>query len=82
MREQPVGKHEASREHRISADTSHAGASFKVAVAATAADHRDVTWIESHGQTVAAIIPAQDYHPPDRCCCQNCPWDNDHREKT
>lgn len=66
------------REHTIKADSTHPGASFLVAVAATATDQRDVTWVENHGQVVAAIIPARNYHPPGECCCKNCPWNGNH----
>ncbi len=37
-----------AREHTITADPAHPGASFQVAVAATAADQRDVTFVENH----------------------------------
>ena len=46
----------------ISAGSAHPGASFRVAVAATAACQRDVTFVENHGQVVAVLIPARNYH--------------------
>lgn len=56
---------------------------FRYAVNAAERDTRDVTWIKGWtGQVVAAMIPARNYHPPHECCCKNCPWNNDHREKT
>lgn len=73
-----AGRHEASREHTISTHTGHDAASFLIAVADTALEHRDVTWVRQHGTVVAAIIPAAAYHPPDQCCCKNCPWNGDH----
>lgn len=52
----PRTKPAMAREHTISADSAHPGASFRVAVAATAAGQRDVTFVENHGQVVAALI--------------------------
>lgn len=66
------------RERLIKTDVLHPAASYLVAVAATATGERDVTWIQSHGKTVAALIPAASYHPPGECCCKHCPWRGDH----
>ena len=68
------------RERTIRTHTGHDAASFLVAAAEVATEERDVIWIESHGQVVGAIIPARNYHDPDQCCCENCPWNGDHRE--
>lgn len=43
-----------------------------------AAGDIDVAWLQRRGTYQAAIIPAENYHPPGRCCCKNCPWDGDH----
>lgn len=52
---------------------------FRYAVNAAEQGKRDVTWVKGWtGQIVAAIIPAQNYHDPDKCCCKNCPWKGDH----
>lgn len=68
------------RERTIHAEAEHAGASYQVAVASIATDRQDVIWVESHGQIVAALIPARNYHDPRQCCCKNCPWNGDHDE--
>lgn len=43
-----------------------------------AAGDIDVAWLQRRGTYQAAIIPAENYHPPGRCCCKNCPWDGGH----
>lgn len=58
------------------------GARVIQAVTALRANRNFVLWIARGGIRVAAIIDAADVHEPGDCCCDNCPYEGDHREKS
>jgi hypothetical protein len=52
---------------------------FAISVARDSGEATFITDEKGAGQV--AIIPAASYHDPGECCCGNCPWDGDHRNR-
>lgn len=75
----PVDRNESGRESTISGEFATATLhGYQEAARLVHGGLRDVVWVTQDGMAVAAIIPAQDYHPPGTCCCKNCPWGGNH----